>query len=1150
MIKKTGMFAFILLLFMAFHLFCEELPRPSYDNSAVFSFTYSLPNAPDSEIQYIKSQFGGGLYAPLTISNFSSVNMSWFLNPGSAANGISNIKRFVESLIPKARSHGIGLHISLSYGMARSVNYYKDAKEEDIRNAQWYNDNNLATLSQLSRVTGEDEPVIGEEFYWRPPYAPPDEAVSGVSSSASGANINAFVYTTPSRYARKLRAHLEAKARAAFDYINQVQARYPDLLIILSAPGEAELNALRQDNKTWLQAFFCDYSPFAVLEFRDWIKHEGMYASGRKYGGQGYAGGGARYRGGNGLLNFNNDFGTAFNSWDLKYYNWSLADPVDTDYTDTANPDPNIIPVGQYTYGGMMPASGSGYTGGGFDPPRLMKQKGEDAFWDLWNEFREAMVRHYVLDMVTVARQSGFAMNRYYTHQIAADYLFGTRPDDPAIPYLNQRYYTSASPLSTAVSYPDTGMGVTMYDINFGTWYARTSQYMLPVISSMAEHWGVMEYNPEILAKNVTINTVDNIYNRMKMLYDYNAHFLGFYKWESNPNEQYKGTNREEAAKRLFDAVKDKARRGISTVFTPPEITGLVGTFNSTTGAVSLSWSSKIWNDLSYTWPAWGDFKEFVVYRGKTAGFTANASSETGRTTAYTYTDSGAAGQGALYYKVAAVHVTGQRGTPAQVSVDTGGVGGSPVLNVSKTRLAFGSAISGPTTPPQIISVSNSGAGVLSWSVSDNADWLRTTPVSGVGSGLIQVTADASGKGPGTYTGTITVSAPGASGSPSTVSVTLHVYAAGQDAVPFGLFETPEHGASVSSSIAVTGWVLDDIGVESVKLYRQEGIGALKYIGDAIMVEGARPDVEGRYPTYPNNTKAGWGYMLLTNFLPNGGNGAYTLLAIARDVTGHEVTLGVKTVYSDNQHAVKPFGAIDTPTQGGTASGSKFVNFGWVLTPQPNHIPIDGSTIDVFIDGVKMGRPVYNNYRKDIAALFPGYANSQAAIGYYYIDTNAYTNGVHTIAWSARDSAGNGDGIGSRYFTIRNTGSRVQHSTSAAHMFRDSKTGLKTDGVMPVLVRRGYGDGVFQQVQPAGNGVIEVNIKQMERVVMDFLGEVHTLSPLPIGATLDSKNGVLYWQPGMAHFGEYTFHLGCKTGNGKPVKKTIVINIGALNPTQ
>ncbi|UCH94271.1 MAG: hypothetical protein JSV88_28940 [Candidatus Aminicenantes bacterium] len=160
--------------------------------------------------------------------------------------------------------------------------------------------------------------------------------------------------------------------------------------------------------------------------------------------------------------------------------------------------------------------------------------------------------------------------------------------------------------------------------------------------------------------------------------------------------------------------------------------------------------------------------------------------------------------------------------------------------------------------------------------------------------------------------------------------------------------------------------------------------------------------------------------MLLTNFLPNGGNGVFTIQATATDASSHQVSLGTITITCDNANAVKPFGAIDTPTQGGTASGSPFVNWGWVLTPQPNKIPTNGSTIDVWIDGVNVGHPHYNIYRSDIAALFPGYANSNGAAGYFYLDTTAYENGVHTIQWTAKDNAGNTDGIGSRYFTIQN----------------------------------------------------------------------------------------------------------------------------------
>ena len=346
-------------------------------------------------------------------------------------------------------------------------------------------------------------------------------------------------------------------------------------------------------------------------------------------------------------------------------------------------------------------------------------------------------------------------------------------------------------------------------------------------------------------------------------------------------------------------------------------------------------------------------------------------------------------------------------------------VDSSLTLTLNRNKLTFGAVAGANSTGSQTFLLSSSGTGTLNWNLADNASWLSANPGSGTGSAVISVSVNASGMSPGTYTGIITVSGPNASNSPQTVSVTLNVYSPGQDKVPFGIFETPVHGSTVRSSIPVTGWALDDIAVESVKIYRLEGTQQ-EYIGDAVFVEGARPDVESAYPGYPNNYKAGWGYMLLTNFLPNGGNGVFTIKAVAIDTSGHQVSLGAKTIICDNANAVKPFGAIDTPTQGGIASGSHFVIWGWVLTPQPNKIPFNGSTIDVWIDGVNVGHPHYNIYRSDIAALFPGYANSNGAAGYFYLDTTAYENGVHTIQWTAKDNTGNTDGIGSRYFTIQN----------------------------------------------------------------------------------------------------------------------------------
>ena len=238
-------------------------------------------------------------------------------------------------------------------------------------------------------------------------------------------------------------------------------------------------------------------------------------------------------------------------------------------------------------------------------------------------------------------------------------------------------------------------------------------------------------------------------------------------------------------------------------------------------------------------------------------------------------------------------------------------------------------------------------------------------------------------------------------------------------APPFGAIATPIEGSTVRGTIPVTGWALDDVEVASVKIYRVDG-ASLVYLSDAALVEGARPDVAAAYPHYPNRQKAGWSFSLPTHFLPDGGNSSYTLHVTATDNQGNEVTLGTRTILTDNNNGVKPFGNLDTPLDGATVSGTSYVNWGWVLTPQPNNIPTDGSTISVYIDGVNVGHPTYNIYRADIATGLPGYANSNGAAGSFTFDTTAYADGVHSIQWIATDSAANSDSIGARYFVIQN----------------------------------------------------------------------------------------------------------------------------------
>lgn len=487
-------------------------------------------------------------------------------------------------------------------------------------------------------------------------------------------------------------------------------------------------------------------------------------------------------------------------------------------------------------------------------------------------------------------------------------------------------------------------------------------------------------------------------------------------------------------------------------------------------------------------------------------------------------------------------------------------------IDLDRTKLEFGACVSGPVTGAQSVNISNGGQGTMEWSIDLNSGWLNCGPDCGTENGMVSVSVDPTGLAAGTYTSTISVYSDTAENSPQSVEVTLKVYDTSHPGKPFGSFDTPTGSATVYGSIPFTGWALDNIGVSSVKIYRIQGSNKV-YIGDAIFVEGARPDVEEAYRAYPNAYKGGWGYMLLTNFLPGGGNGQYTLTAVATDLEGNEVSLGEKMIACDNANAIKPFGALDTPEQGGLASGSQYVNFGWVLTPMPDMIPYDGSTIDVWVDGVNLGHPVYNKYRSDIASLFPGYVNSDGAVGYFYLDTTGMANGVHTIQWTARDTSGDMDGIGSRYFTVRNqTAGSASTSVTGQHNNQNFENVLKgtfgePEKKMTIAFSRGFerdsNTGLEKRMKelfPGQNGVFEIKTKELEPIVLN-LGSGGRLEgrllvngqfrSLPIGSAVDSTSGTFRWQPGAGFLGKFRLVFLETYREGQSFRSDIVIDIQA-----
>lgn len=96
-----------------------------------------------------------------------------------------------------------------------------------------------------------------------------------------------------------------------------------------------------------------------------------------------------------------------------------------------------------------------------------------------------------------------------------------------------------------------------------------------------------------------------------------------------------------------------------------------------------------------------------------------------------------------------------------------------PVLSVSPLTLSFGGTAGASSPGAQSISISNTGGGTLSWTVSDDQNWLSASPASGSGNGSVSVAVNTSGLAAGTYSGNVTVTASGATNSPQNVKVTL-----------------------------------------------------------------------------------------------------------------------------------------------------------------------------------------------------------------------------------------------------------------------------------------------------------------------------------------------------------------------------------------
>jgi hypothetical protein len=478
----------------------------------------------------------------------------------------------------------------------------------------------------------------------------------------------------------------------------------------------------------------------------------------------------------------------------------------------------------------------------------------------------------------------------------------------------------------------------------------------------------------------------------------------------------------------------------------------------------------------------------------------------------------------------------------------------APVVTTDRASLTFGATNTGSAltnvTPAQTVTVTFAG-GSSTWTATTASPWIQIGGGSGIrtGNGQFTVTvANAAGlPASGTVTGSIAIASSGVTNSPQTIAVSLTLLApTTASAPPFGSFDTPTNGATgLSGSFAVTGWALDDVGIDRVEIWRDPVPGeptagsgptlGKVFIANPLFVSGARTDVEATFGAFPAAYRAGWGYLLMSWGLANQGNGTYNLYAFAYDTHNQVTLLGSKTIAVNNAQAVKPFGGLDVPAYGDTKSGS-FYNFGWALTPNPNTTDprtcaVTNGNVFVGINSAPLVPVTYGDPRSDIAGFFPGFSNSDGPSGAYLIDTTTLPNGANQIGWYVVDNCGRADGIGSRIFNVLNSGATTPtpRESAAAERATAALIAASHANDAPIEVRRRdntalvYPNSAGYRILPIAEGErVEVQLPAMASGSYQGFEVVKgERRRLPAGSSLDAAGGIFYWQPAPGFLGAH-----------------------------
>jgi hypothetical protein len=372
---------------------------------------------------------------------------------------------------------------------------------------------------------------------------------------------------TPSRYCPMVQEKMLDRARADAGNVAQLMKEFPGVITVVNGVIEEEL-AVGESGAKGPDAnkYLGDYSPYAITEFRDWLRHTGQYD-----GSEGaHAGEGApptivgpliRLKGGlrssfyddpdpatskSGRLSFNQKFGTHFKTWKLRY--WDLDEFPKPITDEKFNP---------------VPSSGEGSIADGFDAPRKVDNS---PYWTAWSwdcfdrkgyppdnpsnpafGFRQVMVAHFVQDIFEVAAAEGIPKKLLFPHQIPGELI------EP------KRCRSSASPLWTGYLPMNGNVGIT----RFGPINPQAAlQYT--ALNPQSRNWGIFEWHPMPGAKPDDPELYEKTTKQLDVLYKGDCHYLFAGWWNGSATFPLKDSNMARAIKDFLASRPDSPYPGYS----------------------------------------------------------------------------------------------------------------------------------------------------------------------------------------------------------------------------------------------------------------------------------------------------------------------------------------------------------------------------------------------------------------------------------------------------------------------------------------------------------------------------------------------------------------------------------------------------------